>query len=156
MIKQAFTLIELIFVVVIIGIMTAVGSSFFKPRTLENDVSFIVSKIKETQFQGIGYEHYSFKDDKYDDGTSTTVGCIDLNNTSEKATDAQTSVSYKVESNISGVDSVLCFDSKGRPHKGGFDIGSLYGEKKSFTISHNGKEKNITIEPFTGYVIISK
>ncbi len=161
MIKQAFSLIELIFAIIIIGIMAQVGSSTFKPRTLDNDVEFIVAKIKETQFLGIGYEHYSFKDDKYDDGGSSVVGCIDLtpNSLSESATDKNTTVSYKIKSTIDGVNgvsSLLCFDSKGRPHEDSFELSTLYSEKKSFTIEYRGKKKIITIEPITGYVIISK
>jgi len=159
MIKNAFTLIELIFAIVIIGIMAKVGSSTFEPRYLANDTNFIVAKIKEAQFIGIGYEHNGFGVEDSDGSDNIGQGCIKLDKValSESATDKNSSVSYKVKSNIvseDGVSTLLCFDSKGSPHDGDFTQSSLYSEKKSFTIKYNGKQKSITVEPITGYVII--
>jgi len=58
--KKAYTLIELIFVIIIIGIMSAVGASAFKPTYLRDDTNFIQAKIKQAQFLGIGYNHIAF------------------------------------------------------------------------------------------------
>jgi len=155
--KNAFTLIELIFVIVIIGIMAGVGSSSFKPRYLANDTNFIVSKIREAQFVGISYEHNDFGLEDSDGSDNIGEGCIELTDLNESATDKNSAVSYQVKSTIKsedGVGTLICFDSKGRPHDGDFTQSSLYSGKKSFTIEYNGKQKSITVEPITGYVII--
>jgi len=52
MIKKAFTLIELVFVIVIIGIITGVGLNSFKTNYLLNDTNFIALKLKMLSFRG--------------------------------------------------------------------------------------------------------
>jgi len=155
MIKKAFTLIELIFVIVIMGIMAGIASTSFKPTYLIDDSNFIIAKIKEAQFLGIGYEHLNF------DGTSSVFddksGCIEIKKSSleENATN-KNEINYKIHSLLSGNlnNTKICFDSKGRPHKDDFD-GDLLTEQKILTLRYSDKERNITIEPITGYVIVN-
>ena len=78
--RKAFTFIELIFVIVIIGIMTSLGLSAFKTNYLLNDVEFIASKIKEAQFLGTGYEHNGFGSQNLT--PDYNAGCIKVEKTS--------------------------------------------------------------------------
>lgn len=156
---RAFTLIELIFVIVIIGTMTAVGFSSFKPKHLINDVNFIKSKIQEAQFLGLGYEHNDFDGGGGD--ANLTSGCINIEKDSLNE-DANTSneVSYKLHVTIENesdykVDNIICFDSKGRPHHTDFKRGTLLTKQTIFTFKYDNKERTITIEPLTGYAIIT-
>lgn len=152
MIKKAFTLIELIFVIVIIGIMAGVASTSFKTNYLLDDTNFIVAKIKEAQFLGIGYEHLDFGGNSL--GVDFNSGCIDINNTvlEESATNAN-EVDYKLH--VDDFDyGIICFDSKGRPHNNDFD-GTLLTTQKKFTFKYADKEREIIIEPITGYIIIN-
>ena len=150
---KAFTLIELIFVILVIGIMAKVGFSSFRPKYLINDVNFIHMKIKEAQFLGIGFEHLNF------DGTIingyTDTGCIEIKKSSleEDATNSK-EISYKLHVNIIPNDTTICFDSKGRPHKDNFN-GILLTEQIVLNFKYSNEERNITIEPITGYAIIS-
>ena len=154
--KKAFSLIELIFVIVIIGIMAGVGFSSYKPKYLIDDVNFIQVKIKQAQFLGLGYEHNNFGSE--DTTPDFKNGCISIikDALEEKAT-TNNEVNYQLHISIApvdGVDTTICFDSKGRPHEGDFTLGSLYTKQKTFSFRYSSKERNITIEPYTGYVII--
>jgi len=148
--KQAFTLLELIFVIVIMGIMAGIASSAFKTNYLLDDTNFIALKIKNAQFLGIGYEHFGLTN-----GDET--GCIDIRKSSleENATN-KNEINYKIHSTLSGSlnDTKICFDSKGRPHEDDFN-GALLTASKILTLKYSGKEKNVTIEPVTGYVIVN-
>ena len=116
--KQAFTLLELIFVIVIMGIMAGIASSAFKTNYLLDDTNFISLKIKNAQFLGIGYEHSGLTN-----GDKT--GCIEIKKSSleENATN-ENEINYKIHSVLSGDlnDMKICFDSKGRPHENNFII----------------------------------
>ena len=153
--KQAFTLIELIFVIVIMGIMAGIASSAFKTNYLLDDTNFIALKIKNAQFLGIGHEHLNF------DGTSSGFddksGCIDIKKSEldEEATN-KNEINYAIHSSLSGSlnDTKICFDSKGRPHEDDFN-GTLLTSSKTLTLEYSNEDRNITIEPITGYVIIN-
>ncbi|MEA2111476.1 MAG: type II secretion system protein [Campylobacterota bacterium] len=138
---RAFTLIELIFVIVIIGIMVGVGASAFKPTYLTDDVNYIHSKIQEAQFHGIGYEHLNF------DGTviADAQGCIELTNSALKDDN------YKLH--VETFDyGTICFDSKGRPHEDTYNGPLLARNVLNFVYS--GENRSIIIEPISGYAII--
>jgi prepilin-type N-terminal cleavage/methylation domain-containing protein len=146
--RKAFSLLELIFVIVLIGIIAGVGSSMFKTNYLLNDTNFIVAKIREAQYQGIGYEHNGF-------GIEASTpdydrGCVYLNDVNLSASD------YKLHVTLGGdlKDKTLCFDSKGRPHEGDFTKSTLLTEQKMLNLINNSKIVSISIEPVTGYAII--
>ena len=61
--KNAYTLVELIFVIVIIGVLAGVASTSFKSDYLRADMNYIAAKIKEAQYKGIGFEHKVFGTD---------------------------------------------------------------------------------------------
>lgn len=135
--KKAYTLIELLFVIVIIGIMVGVGSTSIKTNYLINDVNFISGKIRQAQYQAIGYSKVSFGSTA---PISSNIGCITLNKTSldEK--------NFKIHSTLSEElkDKTLCFDSKGAPTI----------TEKLLQVQYKGETAEIKIEHITGYVII--
>jgi len=153
MIKKAFTLIELIFVIVIIGIMAGIASSSFKTNYLLDDSNFISLKIKNAQFLGIGYEHLNFDGGVISNGDRT--GCIHIKKSAleENATN-KNEMNYKLHVTLDPSDTTICFDSKGRPHDGNFS-GTLLTSAKTINLKYAGKENNLTIEPITGYIIIT-
>ncbi len=151
--KKAFTLIELIFVIILIGIIAGVGSSMFKTNYLLHDTHYIMSKIRQAQYEGIGYEHQKFDGTFIDDDR----GCVDF--TKEKLDDNASESGGKYSLHVSIDKSAfssgtLCFDAKGRPHDGDFSSNSLLSEQKMLKLGYSDTENIIIIEPITGYAII--
>ena len=150
---KAFSLLELIFVIVIIGIMAGLGSASLKTNHLLNDSHYIIGKIREAQYEGIGFEHQNF------DGSfiSSSRGCVIL---TEEKLDDNASVSggkysLHVSINHSAITTdTICFDAKGRPHDGNFAQNTLFTEQKVLILTYNTKSVSISIEPLTGYAII--
>ena len=62
--KKAFTMLELIFVIVIVGILSFVAASSFQRNTLREAADQLVSHIRYTQ-------HLAMMDDKFDPANST-------------------------------------------------------------------------------------
>jgi len=145
--KKAFTLVELIFVIVIIGIIGAVASSTFKTNYLAQDASFMLAKIKQTQYKGVGLDHRNF------DGTiiADTTGCIDLNQDILNESSVNGDITYK--GHVDNFDyGTVCFDVKGRPHDSTHN-GNLSGQK-NIVLTYNGETKTILILPISGLAII--
>jgi prepilin-type N-terminal cleavage/methylation domain-containing protein len=148
---RAFTLIELIFVIVIIGIMAGVGVSSFKPTYLIDDVNYIQSKIQEAQFRGIGYEHNDFGSDSSTPDYNS--GCINISKTALQQPASDTNTIYKLHVNDFDYGT-LCFDSKGRPHHDDFTFATLLNTQMTLNFTYSSKQKDIFIEPISGYAII--
>lgn len=149
--KSGFTLVELIFIIVIIGILAGVAGSSFKANYLINDAQFIAAKIRQAQYKGIGYEHNGF-------GMENTVpdyekGCIELTKAALQsyASDGEAAYSLHIDDPDAGT---LCFDAKGRPHAGDFTSATLLSAKKVISLTYNGETKSISILPQSGFAIM--
>lgn len=150
--RKAYTLLELIFVIVVIGILAGVASTTYKEDYLKNDINFIALKIKEAQYRGIGYEHKVFGTD--DAPVDYINGCIRLEKAAleDKATDGNTAYKLHVDDFDEGI---LCFDAKGRPHDNDFSPGTLRSVKKVIDLSYNGDTKSITVSAVSGFATTS-
>jgi Tfp pilus assembly major pilin PilA len=150
-IRLGFTLVELIFIIVIIGVLAGVASTTYKADYLSNDISYITAKIRQAQYKGIGYEHRSF-------GTVNAPvdynnGCIRLEKSALEQSATAGEISYRLH--VDSFDAgTLCFDAKGRPHDDDFTSGTLLTSKKVIDLSFNGVSKSITILPQSGYAIM--
>jgi len=173
--KKAFTMLELIFVIVVIGILAAV----ILPRTKTNPVQEaavdLLSKIRYTQ-------HLALVDDKYDASNTSWYKNrwqIQFNGNTYTVTSSDSGIAKDPSNrnaNLSAdlydkygvtVDTTQCnnnisFDYLGRPILGdptaatGPYLGvQLVQNDCNITLSANGESATITITPETGYTKIT-
>ena len=145
--RKAYTLIELIFVIVIIGILAGVASSSYKPNYLKSDIQFVSMQIKQAQYKGIGYEHFGMNLAIPD----YTNGCIDVEKSAfeERATDGN--VAYKLHLDAFD-EGTICFDTKGRPYNNDFSPANLMTADRIIDLTFDGVTQSITIYATSGYV----
>jgi prepilin-type N-terminal cleavage/methylation domain-containing protein len=150
--KPAFSLLELIFVVLLIGILAGIGASAFKPHYLIDDVNVIVSKIKQAQYEAIGFETRNF------DATqiATDRGCVTLDKAGFEDAAGSRDGAYSLHVTLDRSDftsTKLCFDTQGAPHEGDH-VNNPITVRKVLKVLYGNDESDIIIEPKTGYVII--
>jgi prepilin-type N-terminal cleavage/methylation domain-containing protein len=144
---KAFSLIELIFVLVIMGVLTFIGMQFIPNETPLSDAEVLKKLILNKKTIALGYKIYGENNDT----------CIRLNKDYINEEENLSRVKYKFKSDIStnGLSSdLLCFDYKGRPCDGECDenLSSLLTKFVIITLSYNKKEKNLTLYPISGYL----
>jgi len=151
---RAFSVIELIFVIVIMAIMTYVGMEYIPDNTLVSDTQMLKQKILEKKSNAIGYKI-----------SESNLTCIKFNKDWLNIDDNiskdkvhykfKTTISAVYESNKSKFDKKICFDYLGRPHSGKVtdDLTGLLNTNIIITLedSHN-KKNNITLYKISGSV----
>ncbi len=140
--KKAFTLVELIFVIVLIAILAKVGMSFVKVDYLQKDVEYLLLKIKKTKFKAMG----SYRENGH---------CVKLDKDSIVDNEKKEANSYKFRSYISSNADEICFDEFGRPYENNLNASSYIKEVLDIRLSNKSKTCAIKVYPLTGYGIIS-
>lgn len=146
--KKAFTLIELIFVIVLMGVLSGIGFYMNRPDVTRSDAQYTLLKLKEARYRAIGYDDYNLS------------CCVTLTDTALEKDD--TSMKHDIKSDVipdstvlTNSDKTVCFDALGRPHDGNL---STFGPliRTDFTILFEKGDKNTTIRlfPQSGYAII--
>ncbi len=147
---RGFTLIELIFVIVIGGILAFVALNSIPDNTLISDADILQAKILEKRSNALGYKA------DMENSEDIKFVCIDLNKTSLNNEEKHSKVSYIFKSDISvNLDSDrICFDSLGRPFKDKVDynLSSLIHKNVIISVKYKLKELNLTLYPITGFV----
>lgn len=146
--RNAFSLIELIFVIVLLGVLSSIGFYYSRPDYTRQDAQYTLLKLKEARYRAIGYET--------SDGSCSANGWVQLQANdviSDKSSDKLPE--HKFKSNLS-IIKTICFDSLGRPHDGNnTTLSTLIRNDFNITFSSNsGKQANITLYSGTGYAII--
>jgi len=178
--KQAFTLLELVFVIVIIGILAAV----IIPKTQRNTVSEarikLQSDIRYTQHLAMIDDKYNsnndqwyknrwritFNENKYSLLSDTNTSAVDPLDKQKTLSNIDLETNYGVAISLSGGylnESTISFDNNGRPHVGDLNsVTSAYDSTQILqtpcVITLSGSSENdqkLTIFPETGYVSYS-
>ena len=146
--KKAVTLIELIFVLVIIGILSGVAINSFKPHHLRNDINFVLMKLEQTRYKAMGYDKSLPSSD-----INYSIGCIEVDDLNQSDDSA-----YTFHANLQNKPlNVICFDLFGRVHDGDVDenkttLDSLQNQDINLTYQYNDEQKSIIIDYLTGHI----
>ncbi len=143
---KAFTLIELIFVIIIAAVMTFLGFEYMPDNTLVSDYQMLKQKILQKRSNALGYSYTG----------ENNLTCIKFDKDWLNSDDNSSKVRYLFKSDItSDVEgNEICFDSLGRPFKGGVDenLTKLLHTRIIIKLSYKGNEKNITLYPISGEI----
>ena len=177
--KKAFTMIELVFVIVVIGILAAVIIPNTRTNRLYEAATQLVSHIRYTQ-------HLGMVDDKFDSGNAnwhrnrwqirftgnqysiatngnTVFAKNPMNvdaNLSNTDLMAKYSTAVTFTDSCAGTNIILSFDHLGRPIVGDLSANTtaytsqLINTACTITLSSNDENVSIKVEPETGYAHI--
>ncbi len=153
--KKAFSMVELIFIIVLLGILAKVGVSFIPDNRLLNDTHLITLKIKEAQKNAIGFDAFKFGDTKVWDINRSDFNktCISCSKGFFEKLDANTTLSFQ---SITCSTSVFCFDSFGRPYELNGTSEQLSQRPIELNITYHQKINTISVLPMSGYAIIKQ
>ncbi len=152
MIKKAYTLVELIFVIVIIGILSGVGFYSFKPHYLQNDYDFVKLKLNTVRYEGLNYDKRISSLGNVD----YSIGCIAKDDllSADGTIDKQYKAHAKLTLNPN--EDTLCFDTMGRLYNGTDNnkstLHSRLQQNLIIQLQYNNEENNITIDYLSGYL----
>jgi prepilin-type N-terminal cleavage/methylation domain-containing protein len=160
--KSAFTMIELIFVIIIIAVIASVGMAFIPNTTAINDANFLIQKIKETQKNALSYDTQDFNTTRSPwadlpfNSTEYNLTCTSLNPAVLNTLEQNSSRPYTIESNVVviGATNTLCFDFLGRPYSYQDGSNRLLFVRLDINVSQSDNSQLLSVYPISGYVKI--
>jgi len=142
---RAFSLVEVIFVIVIMGILTFSAFEFIPDNTLISDTDMLKLKIIQKKSNALGYKKRGF-----DNYICITFDKDYLNNNEDE------NYTFKSDISIDGLSgNRVCFDSFGRMYDKEIDIElkNLISSKTILiTLKYKDQKQNIVIYPLTGAI----
>lgn len=138
--RYAFSLIELIFVIVLIGVLSGIGFYMSRPDTTRQDAQYTLLKLKEARYRAIGYDALD------------PAGCVTL---TAAALSNNETPRHEIKSTLTPNGTTVCFDGMGRPHNGNsISLNTLMGTDLNITFVDGDKNSTIRLYSGTGYAII--
>ncbi len=144
--KTAFSLIELIFVIVLIGVLSGVGFYMNRSDPTRADAQYTVLKLKEARYRAIGYQS--------PDNFGIDGGCVTL---TKEALSNSEAPKYDIKSTaLTSPVTTVCFDALGRPHDGNSTaLGTLLASDINITFQKGSQSNTILLYKQSGYAIIT-
>lgn len=157
--KSAFSMIELIFTVIIIGILASAMRMALPDTALRSDTDFILQKIRKIKMQALLYDHSipgktSWRDVDYND-TCITLNKNYLNNM-EQNTNSPHKYHLNKQTLLSSTVSKICFDHEGRPYQNNYKLNNFLHWPIELNITYKQKIKQLLIMPYSGSVIVKR
>ena len=152
--KKAFSMLEIVIVIMIIGVLAAISKEIIPDTTLLKDTSYLFSKLKEAQSNALLGE--------------SAKNCIDLNisksdsikkeemtskNPKKYFFDKKTKISI-FGNVLKSEDKRLCFDENGRPYDSKIDLKYMIKKPFSIKVSYQKENKEMVIMPYSGFITI--
>lgn len=148
---SAFTLVELIFVIIVMGILSTAAVMKMPDNSIYNDVDFITSKIMQKQIQAMNYDHQDFSDSSWRDNFYEN-SCIDTSKLKFNENSSKEQRKYHIKSKIQSAK--ICFDSLGRPYKNNYKLNNFLKTPMLIKIEYKNKTKTVKIMPYSGSVMV--
>ena len=149
--RKAFSMIELIFIIIILGILATAMKMNMPDNRLLLDVNFITQKIKEKQIYALSYDNFDYKSATFnDDKTCIYINKEALNLDEKNSTKANP---YQIRSKITPNDLNVCFDNLGRSFNMNTNVNNFTNMPILFDIVYKDRNKTIKIMPFSGCIV---
>jgi len=147
--KKAFTMVELIFIMIILGILATTMVINMPDNRLLTDTNFITQKIRAKQIYALSYDNFDYVNGQFIDDKT----CISINkdtiNLDEKNNTKTNIYQISSQTTITPNDLSICYDNLGRPYK----LNNLLKMPIELNITYKNKTKTINILPFSGSVV---
>ena len=145
---RAFTLIEMIFVLIIIGILSIVAIEFIPDNTLTDNTKALKNLINEKKSFALGYEA------NMSDSDDNKKVCITFDKDTLNKEENNSRVKYFFKADISSNYDTICFDRFGRVYKNSIDDENknLLHKNVKITLKYKNKTKTIIVHKTTGFV----
>ncbi len=154
MIRDGFSMIELIFIIIVLGILGGMASMSMPDNKQFSDINFITSKIKQKQLQALSYDNFDYVNKKFDDNKTCITISKDALNLNER--NISKSSPYQITSTITD-EKTICFDSLGRVYElNNFQEIPIVLKPIVLNINYKNKIKTINIMPYSGAIIVKK
>jgi len=150
---KSFTLIEVIFVIIIVGLLSIGAINAIPDNTLLNNTNFLYNKILEKKANALGFMA------NMDNADENRTVCLTFTKEWIKNDENYAKVKFNLSNriNISSEYNTICFDYLGRPYKTKVDLktfDNLLHKQTEINISYQNQQKTIKILPISGYVEI--
>jgi len=145
---KTFTLLEMIFVLILMGILSIIAVEYIPDNTLSDDTKALKNLINEKKSFALAYEaNMSNAEDR-------NKVCIDLNADILNQEENNSKIRYFFKSKIVSNYNIICFDKFGRVFHNGIDFqdANLLHQDVNITLIYKDKNKTIIIHPITGFV----
>ncbi len=151
--KKAFTLIELIFIIVILALLSGVAVMSIPDNRLMTDINFVTMQIKKKQMDAFLYDHYDFDDPTWRNNFYDNT-CIDTAKIKSNEIDSKSARKYQMHSTLS--EDKICFDHLGRPYHDNYQLNNLLQTPILLDIEYKKIKRKIKIMPYSGSIMIEK
>jgi len=146
---KSFTLIELIFVLILIGILSTVAITSIPNNTLSDNTKALKNLINEKKSFALTYEA------NMSDSNDKKKVCITLTKTALNSEENSSKIKYffKVD-DITSNYNTICFDKFSRVFHDGIDPRdvNLLHQNVTITLKYRGKNSTIIVHKITGFV----
>lgn len=151
-IKKTFTLIEMIFVIIIVSVITIGAKNALPDNTLINGTNYLKTIILDKRANAMAYET------NLSDANDTFLVCVKFDKDWLEENELKSKVKVHIPKRITITsDNNVCFDYMGRPHKNSInlsDFSTLAHDDIDVNVTYNNKKKTIRIYPMTGFTEI--
>lgn len=153
--RTAFSLIELIFVIVLMGVLTGIGFYMSQPDATRADAQYTLLKLKEARYRAIGYDDYNESNCVELTKTALTSNKAPIH-TIKSALDPIKVSTYALLGLHDLTNDTICFDTLGRPHDGNSTaLNTLMETDLNVTFKNGDKNTTLRLYSGTGYAIIT-